>query len=210
MNTSKKALILDLDGTVTPHSTWVALNTAFGITPEQDETLFEQYRQGLLPYLEWTKQLVEIYRSNNSPLTKKQLIQLADDIELHKDAKDFVQAAKDKNYKVILVSGSVDVIVERIAERLNSDDWLSCSKVVFEEDVLIDLVSMGDEGPAKIKLIQEAGIELSEDTISVGDGGNEKELFEIIKGILIGNNQTLLPLAWKRVDSLTEAADLLL
>lgn len=58
-------------------------------------------------------------------------------------------------------------------------------------------------------IMNEAGIELTENTISIGDGGNEKELFELTKGILIGNNQTLLPLAWKQVNTLTEAVDLL-
>jgi HAD superfamily phosphoserine phosphatase-like hydrolase len=204
-----KVLILDLDGTVTPQSTWVALNTAIGVTPEQDGELFQQYVNGTLPYTDWTRKLIEIYKSNNSPLAKQQLVQLADDIELRTDAGEFVQSAKAKGYKVILVSGSVDVLVERVAERINAIGWLSCSKAVFEGDTFLDLVSMGDEGPAKIKLVRDAGIELSENTISVGDGGNEKELFELTTGILIGNNTTLLPLAWKQVNTLTEAVDIL-
>ena len=204
-----KTLILDLDGTVTTHSTWVALNTAMGVTPEQDDELFQQYVNGSLPYIDWTKKLIDIYHSNHSPLTKQELVQLADEIELRTDAKEFVQSAKEKGYKVILVSGSIDVLVERVAERINTDGWLSCSKAVFEEDAFLDLISMGDEGPAKIKLVRDAGIELSETTISVGDGGNEKELFELTTGILIGDNQTLLPLAWKQVQTLTEAVDLL-
>lgn len=204
-----KTLILDLDGTVTTHSTWVALNTAMGVTPEQDDELFQQYVSGTLPYTDWTKKLIDIYHGNHSPLTKQELVQLTDQIELRTDAKEFVQLAKDKGYKVILVSGSVDVLVERVAERINADSWLSCSKAVFEGDTFLDLVSMGDEGPAKIKLVGDAGIELSANTISVGDGGNEKELFELTNGILIGNNQTLLPLAWKQVNTLTEAVNLL-
>ncbi len=204
-----KTLILDLDGTVTAHSTWVALNTAMGVTPEQDGELFQQYVSGTLPYIDWTKKLIKIYKNNHSPLTKQELVQLADEIELRTDAKEFVQSAKEKGYKVILVSGSVDVLVERVAERINTNAWLSCSKAVFEGDTFLDLVSMGDEGPAKIKLVKEAGIELSENTISVGDGGNEKELFELTKGILIGDNQILLPLSWKQVNTLAEAVDLL-
>jgi HAD superfamily phosphoserine phosphatase-like hydrolase len=204
-----KTLILDLDGTVTTHSTWVALNTAMGVTPEQDDELFQQYVNGKLPYIDWIKKLIEIYQNNHSSLTKQQLVQLADDIELHTDAVDFVQSAKARGYRVILVSGSVDVLVERVAERISADSWLACSKAIFEGDTFLNLVSMGDEGTAKIKLVRDFGIELSENTISVGDGGNEKELFELTTGILIGNNKTLLPLAWKQVNNLTEATDVL-
>lgn len=209
MNTQIKTLILDLDGTVTQHSTWEALNTAFGITAEQDKELFEQYQAGTLQYLDWTKKIVDLYKENNSPLTKQQLVHLAESIELSPDALDFVKKAQEKGYVVVLVSGSVDVLVEAIAKRLNIDKWLACSKAVFEHEMLIDLVSMGDEGPAKIKLVSEAGIDLSENTISVGDGGNEKELFELTTGILIGDNQTLLPLAKMKVSNLTEVLDLI-
>jgi HAD superfamily phosphoserine phosphatase-like hydrolase len=209
MNTRGKTLILDLDGTVTPHSTWAILNTAFGITAEQDNELFEQYQTGTLPYFDWTKQIIDLYKKNNSPLTKQQLIQLAENIELSPDAVDFVKITKEKGYVVVLVSGSVDILVETIANRLNTDSWLACSKAVFEDNVLVDLVSMGDEGPAKIKLVNEAGINLSKNTVSVGDGGNEKELFELTTGILIGSNQTLLPLAKMRVDSLTDILKLI-
>lgn len=209
MNDGQKTLILDLDGTVTYNSTWQILNAALGITTEKDEELFEQYRQGTLSYLDWIKKLVGLYHANNYPLTKRQIVQLAEDVELRSDAISFVRLAKEKGYIVVLVSASVDVIVEHIAKRLGADNWLSCSKAIFENDILIDLISMGDEGPAKLKLVTEAGIKFSDTTISVGDGANEKELFERTKGILLGSNQTLLPLAWKRVDSLTEAAELI-
>jgi len=209
MNTQEKTLILDLDGTVTTHSTWEVFNSALGITVEQDKELFEQYRAGTLPYFDWIKKLVDLYKNNNAPLTKQQLIQLAEDIELSPDAEDFVRTAQEKGYSVALVSGSVDVLVETIANKLNIDSWLACSKAVFEDGTLIDLISMGDEGPAKIKLVSKAGIILSEDTISVGDGGNEKELFELTTGILIGDNQTLIPLAKMRASSLTEAMSLI-
>ncbi|MBP6974799.1 MAG: HAD-IB family phosphatase [Candidatus Pacebacteria bacterium] len=209
MNGGQKTLILDLDGTVTKHSTWKILNTALGITPDQDDELFQQYYQGKLSYLDWTKQLIELYRSNNSPLTREHILKLAEDVELRPDAISFVQAAKENGYFVILVSGSVDVIVEHIANKLGTDQWLSCSKAIFENDTLIDIVSMGDEGPAKLKLVTYAGIELSANIVSVGDGANEKELFERTRGILLGNSQTLLPLAWRRVDTLTEAIELI-
>lgn len=204
-----KILILDLDGTVTTHSTWVRLNTAMGISPEQDDELFQQYTDGLLSYIDWTKKLIAIYTSNRAPLTRQQLVQLADDIELRTDTEEFIQSAKVKGYKIFLVSGSVDVLVERVAKRIHADGWLSCSKAVFEGDTFIDIVAMGDEGPAKITLLNEAGITLSKNTISVGGGDNEKELFALTKGILIGNNQTLLPLAWQEVNTLTEAIDVL-
>lgn len=209
MNTKQKTIILDLDGTVTTQSTWFELNTAFGITPEQDEELFRQYHEGTLSYTDWNQQLVELYRSSSTPQTRSDLEQLADRIELRPDATAFVQTAKEKGYSVVLVSGSVDVLVERIATRLGTDAWLACSQAIFENEVLTDVVSLGDEGQAKIKLVEEVGIELTKETISIGDGSNDIELFTRTTGIMLGDNQALQAVAKQRVDSLREAISLI-
>ena len=117
------------------------------------------------------------------------MVTLAQSLELRTDAESFVETAKDKGYTVVLISGSVDTLVEVIAQRLATHSWLACTKSVFKNNTLIDLRSMGDEGPAKVALVTEAGIQFSEQTVAIGDGGNEKELFMATKGILIGNTK---------------------
>jgi hydroxymethylpyrimidine pyrophosphatase-like HAD family hydrolase len=68
------------------------------------------------------------------------------------------------------------------------------------------------ERAAKLELISnfclQNGFDLSE-TIAVGDGGNDLEIFKNTKGVLLGDNAELLPVAWKQIHNLSELVDII-
>lgn len=208
----QKLILIDLDGTLTPESTWLALNLKLGITLEKDKVLFERYLQNDLLYKDWITELIRLYKEHE-PVSREAIVSLAETIELREDALATVRAIKEKGYHTVLISGSVDVIVETIAKKLGFDEWFACSKLVFDEnDTLIDIVSNGDEGLAKAALAKKYCNEhefILENAFVVEDGGNGKWLFEIAKGILLGSNEKLKPLAWKVVNNLSEIPELI-
>lgn len=208
----KKLIFIDLDGTLTPRSTWLELNLTLGITAEEDHALFQQYLESTLNYEDWNRALVQLYKSR-SPVTKAQLLAFAETVELRPDAISTVKALQEKGYRVVVLSGSVDLIAETVAKRIGANDWRSTSKLKFDEQgILIDIIASGDEAPAKEKLA-EAYVATYEYTLSdsytIDDGGNGIELFKRMKGILLGNNKTLEPIAWKQVQPLSEIPALL-
>lgn len=208
----QKVVFLDLDGTVTPDSTWLHFNLRLGITHKEDTALFEKYLKENLEYNDWTKELFAIHKSRGS-ITKTELETFAHEIVLRPDAIDMVTALKEKEYHIVLLSGSVDLIVSTIASRLGADEWRACSQLIFGEDgTLTDIVSSGDESNAKIaiakKYLEEHSVS-PENAIAIGDGGNDQDLFRYMKGILIGTNEKLQPLAWKQVERLSEIPTLL-
>jgi phosphoserine phosphatase len=208
----QKVVFLDLDGTVTPDSTWLHFNLRLGITPEEDTALFEKYLKENLEYNDWTKELFRIHTSRGS-ITKGELETFAHEIVLRPDAIDMVSALKEKGWHIVLISGSVDLIVSIIASRLGADEWRACSQLVFVEDgTLADIVSSGDESNAKIaiakKYLSEHSISL-ENAIAIGDGGNDIDLFKHMNGILLGQNEKLKAVAWKQVEQLLEIPNLI-
>jgi HAD superfamily phosphoserine phosphatase-like hydrolase len=213
MELEKKLVCFDLDGTLTFRSTWEAFNARLGITPEDDKRLFEKYLAGEQPYESWIAALLQLYRQNDA-VTKEEIENVAQDIELRPGAIALAAAAKEKGYEVILVSGSVDTIVRVCAARLHIGEWFSTNKAVYDGDdrELVDIETMGDERDAKLLLLKEYCLKNGYDiegSIAVGNGGNEKEIFIQAKGILLGDNKELLPLAWKQVNSLSEVAQYL-
>lgn len=203
----QKVIFLDLDGTLTPQSTWEELNLLLGITGEEDHALFLQYLEGKFEYKAWIAELVRLYRERKI-VSREEITALAGTIELRPDTLSTIAALKEKGCHLVLISGSVDTIVETISKKVGTDAWLACSQAVFNEaGILTDIVSGGDEGSAKLKLAQEyaraSDLDIAKAYV-VGDGGNEKDLFEISKGILLGSNEKLQPLAWKVVGSLSE------
>jgi phosphoserine phosphatase len=208
----KKLIFIDLDGTLTPHSTWYELNMKLGIAPEEDQVLFERYLKGDLSYNAWIVELVRLHKEHD-PVQQSEIVTLAEAINLQPDAESFISELKEKGYRTVLISGSVDTIVETIATKLGFDAWLACTEAVYDtRGVFSDFVSSGDEGPAKVALARSYctsnNLDLSQ-AVVVGDGGNEIDLFKIAKGILVGNSEKLKPLAWKQVQSLSEIPALL-
>jgi HAD superfamily phosphoserine phosphatase-like hydrolase len=210
--TAQKVIFFDLDGTLTPDSTWLLLNQKLGITPEEDKALFEQYLTDTFAYNDWIKELVALYQSR-TPVTRREIIELAETTHLRPDAVATVLALREKGYRVILLSGSVDGIVGTIATALGIDEWFACSTLVFDEnDMLVGIESMGDEAPAKLAIVQSYiatnSIDI-ENCFAIDDGGNGIELFKVMKGILLGGNEKLKPLAWKQVETLSEISTIL-
>ncbi len=208
----QKVIFFDLDGTLTPDSTWFLLNQKLGLTAEEDKKLFEQYLQNNLQYNDWTKEIFRLHKSRSS-ITKGEIISLVQTIELREDAEQTINALKEKGYKLVIISGSVDLIVSEMAKRVGIDEWLACSQLAFDEhDVLSDIISTGDEADSKLGLALNylSHKELSaEDAIAIGDGGNEWELFKVMKGVLLGGNEKLKPLAWKQIGTLSEVIDII-
>ncbi len=208
----KKLICFDLDGTLTPFSTWEAFNASLGITPEQDQALFTKYKEENLTYHAWMIELMRLYKENGV-VTKADIEKAADDVALRPDAEAAVAAAKEKGYHVIILSGAVDIMAKNLAARVGIGEWFAVNKAVFNENnELIDIETGGDERDAKLLLLKEFCLkndyELS-GVIEVADGGNDTELFKVLKGIQLGENKELAPLAWKQINSLSELSDLL-
>ncbi len=208
----KPLICFDLDGTLTPFSTWEAFNARLGISPEDDFRLFSLYKEGNLDYKAWMMELVRLYKEN-SAVTKSDIEATADDMALRSDAQAAVDAAKAKGYHVIIISGGIDVMVRALAARLGIGEWFASNKAVFNENnELVDIEDSGHEREAKLLMLKEFCLKndyaLSE-VITVADGGNDTEVFKITKGVLLGNNKELLPLAWKQIQNLSELEALL-
>lgn len=209
---TKKLLCFDLDGTLTPFSTWEAFNARLGISPEDDHRLFNLYKEGDLDYQGWIVELMRLYKEN-SAVSKEDIEAAADDIAARPDAQQAIDDAKAKGYHVIINSGGMDVMVRSIAARLGIGEWFAANKAVFNDNnELVDIEQCDGEREAKLLLLKEFCLkndyELSE-VIAVADGGNDTEIFKVTKGVLLGHNKELEPLAWKQIDTLADLAHII-
>jgi HAD superfamily phosphoserine phosphatase-like hydrolase len=208
----KPLICFDLDGTLTPFSTWEAFNARLGITPEDDYKLFSLYKEGNLDYKAWMVELMKLYKENGA-VTKQDIEDTANDITLRPEAEAAIAAAKEKGYHVIMLSGAVDAMAKPLAAKAGIGEWFAVNKAVFNENnELVDIEDSGHERDAKLLLLTEYclknGYELA-DVITVADGGNDTELFKVTKGVLLGDNKELQPLAWKQIGNLSELGDIL-
>jgi HAD superfamily phosphoserine phosphatase-like hydrolase len=127
----QKLICFDLDGTLTPHSTWLAFNTRLSISPEDDKRLFSEFLDGKITYVEWLNALMEIYKKNGL-LKKADLIETAEALEISPGAQEAIAAARAKGYRIVIISGAVDIMASSFAKRLGVEDSLTINKALFD------------------------------------------------------------------------------
>ena len=209
----QKVIFFDLDGTLTPDSTWFFLNQRLGITAEEDHALFQDYLENKTDYRGWMAALVSMYKSKTL-VTKDGLITFAQGIELRPESQSAINDAKSKGYTVAIISGALDIVVSTIAEKLGIDTWFAKTTAVFNESgEFVDMETTTEgERDGKLHLVEAYcvanGIDIKE-VICVEDGGNGLELFKHAKGILLGGNAELKPFAWKQVENLSEIVSII-
>lgn len=207
----KKLIFFDLDGTLIKESTWHLFNPYFGMTEEEDQVLFDWYKRGLLTYSEWDDMIVKILRDKNE-CTKEKVEAFAETILPRPETQELINTCKEAGYTTIILSGTMKQIAESFRTRLGIDLSYTCSEIVFRDDgTFEDIANDKDEAPAKLRIFErvcaEHGVEPTE-TIMVGDGGNDLEIFKKTKkAIQIGNYESLKEFAWKHIESLSEIKD---
>jgi phosphoserine phosphatase len=207
-----KLVCFDLNKTLVNENTWYELNLAMGVTPEQDESFFNEYRAGRLSYEDWQKELLKIYLEN--PNANRDFINKVVSQYSFKDgAREIVAYLKSKGYQLALISGSMNILVDLVAKDLDIHLAEATDIILFDdEDRLRDFIVLGDDKIAKLNLLesfcQKLGIELTE-CVCVGDGDNDVELFRKTgKGITF-TNSPIAKEAWKVIDNLADLKTIL-
>jgi len=209
----KKLIFFDLDGTLIKESSWHLFNPYFGMTEVEDQVMFDWYKRGLITYSQWDEMIVKILRDKNL-CTKDKVAEFVETILPRPETQDLINACKEAGYTTIIVSGTMKQIAESFRARLGIDLSYTCSEIVFRDDgTFEDIANDKDEAPAKLRIFErvcaEHGVDPNE-TIMVGDGGNDLEIFKRTKkAIQIGNYEPLKEFAWKHVENLSEIKQLL-
>lgn len=209
----KKLIFFDLDGTLIPGNSWYEFNLYFGMSETEDKVLLDWYTRGLITYDEWDNLIVKILGEKNQ-ITKDKVSEFVQTIEPRTDAKDVITKCKELGYTTIILSGTMEQIAESVRERLGADHSYTTSTIVFHEDgTFKDIANDKDEAPAKLRIFErictEHGV-TPEDTICIGDSGNDIAMFQKSKkAVLIGNYEKLKPFAWNQITELSEIIPLL-
>lgn len=206
-----KLICFDLDGTLTKENSWHALNTTLGMTAERDEELLSSYGAGKITYEQWQDAIVASYVRTNT--SHEDLVTEAfKNPELLPGARRIIDELKERGSVVVLISGSFDYYVHRVANTLGIDDYRACSALIYDDKGYVTTVAhSGDEHEAKLTYLKELaekyGVPLTE-CICVGDGPNDLDMFNATgKGITF-TGSPIENDAWRVVDSLEGVLDI--
>ena len=133
------------------------------------------------------------------------IIKILSKFTYNKGAREIVEYLKDKGYKLVLISGSIDLLVDMVAKDLGMDYSKANNTFIFDDmGKLTGVHSFGDDIHAKSEHLESfcdlLNIDMKE-CACVADGENDIEMFRktghgiTFKGSIIENE------SWEIIDS---------
>ena len=199
-----KLICFDLDETLIMESSWKKLHVALGISEEEDRRMYKEYKEGLISYSEWNNRVLQHYLKHKDA-TRAGITSALSKYEYRKGAREIIEYLRDKGYEIVLISGSIDILVNIIAKDLGIKWAKAANTFVFdEEDRLIAIHDNGDDVDAKVMYLESfcemLGVKITE-CAAIGDGPNDLKLFKETGHGVTFTGTRIEKEAWKTIDS---------
>lgn len=200
-----KLICFDLDETLITHNSWKELNFALGIPKEEDKRLYDEFMAGKMTYSEWNAILVEKYIQHKDA-SRIGITKILSRYTYANGAREAVEYLKNKNYILVLISGSTDILVEMVAKDLGIEYYKANNKLIFDENDNLQAIHTGDNDlKAKKEHLESITRMLDVDIkecACVADGANDIEMFRATEHGVTFRGMKIEKDAWKVIETL--------
>ena len=207
-----KAVIFDIDGTLAPEVSWLALTRDLGASVEEHMHIYDSLKNGEVDYVAAKSRLVDLWRATGNA-NKTFFSQIFNALPLNPVAQKVVRAAQARRV-ICLITGSMDLYAQIVARKLSVAQWYANTVLHWDGDGnLVDLDYELDQAAKKLAQFEEfcqANDLKAGDCLVVGDGENDERLFAASgHGVLVGGELETQTQAWKRADRLADLEQIL-
>lgn len=210
MNKKLKAVVFDIDGTLTNSISWLDMTRGLGASTDEHLSIFEDYIDGRISYPESKRLLLGLWAKtgNNS---RQFILDMYGAWQFKHNAKTVIETIKGRGLRVCLITGSMDIFAESVSRYLGVEHYYANTDTTFDENgYLVDYSYVKDQGAKKLLQFQDfcASQSLeSTDVMAVGNGKNDVKLFVATgRGVLVADsgNKDLVEKARWVIDDLAE------
>src|SRR5665213_2004360 len=175
-----KAVIFDIDGTLTPQNSWTAFTRDIGGSVEDHLEIYHSHLNGKIGLDESKRQLLAIWQATGRA-ERSYIEQSFESWPVREEAYTLIKWLQHSGFVVCLITGSVGLYAKHMAEKLNVDDYYANAELYFDEKgMLADFHYTADQAEVKLTQFSEF-CRLKrlqpEECVAVGDGNNDIELF---------------------------------
>ena len=109
-------ICFDVDGTLVVHPegriVWEILNTRFTGTDTANVARFHDYRAGAITYADWVA--LDVGDWLRAGATRAQILEAIGELELIGGARETLRELKRRGYKLAVVSGTIDIVLDTL------------------------------------------------------------------------------------------------
>lgn len=175
---SRYIFLFDLDSTITKQEILPTIAREVGVY-EQMSKLTESSMRGEIPFKQSFLQRVELLKQ----VPVSQVQDIVAHIDLNERLVDFIKEYKNRSY---IVTGNLDVWIDRLIEKLGMEKNVFCSKALLEGDYVQDVFNIVDKDAVIRQMLLPY--------VAVGDGNNDAEMIEAAEvGIGYGGVRPVAP-----------------
>lgn len=189
---SKKVAFFDLDGTLVKKDTYSLFIKCLQDNKLCDEQFIQKDKELLKQFVNGTLNMEEFFRFALLPLinlNKAQIKEITDNyIEnylrpyVYEDALKLVNSYKSKGYYTIIVSATIDVIVQPIASKIFNVDHSISTEAIYNNNIIIGevdpMICHQENKAIKLKKYCKENFLTLEGSHGYGDTINDKELLQ--------------------------------
>ena len=175
---SRYIFLFDMDSTVTRQEILPTISKKLGMF-ERMSSLTESTMRGEIPFKQSFLQRVELLKD----IPVDEVSRLIEKIELNERLVDFLQRNHNRCY---IVTGNVDVWLDRRVKKIGMESNVFCSKALVQENYIQDVFSIVDKNAVISQMVLPF--------VAVGDGNNDAEMIEAAEiGIGYGGVREIAP-----------------
>jgi phosphoserine phosphatase len=214
MESQIKLVCFDLDKTLIKQTSWYELNMALGITHEEDQQMLDDYEAGKFSYEEWMKKIYDLYKLRGKANLKNVTDAISRSYTFKDGAKEIISYLKERGYKVVLISGSIDILIDMVAKDLDLDMAEATHELIFDEnDQLQEIRLLAADNVAKLHHLEsfcrKLGLDLNQ-CACIGDGDNDLDMFRKTGRGITFKGSKIEKEAWKVIESLSDLKSILI
>lgn len=181
-DTYSKVAVCDLEGTLTESDlVWMALHETYDVPFDESKALYERFIAGEFSQEAYRERIVDLWHERDEPPTRERMeAVMADHIEIHPDADDFIATLQEENYYTVIASGAPDTYSGLAVDELGLDGTgtdVSTIQAVYtstetEENVL-ERFDWTQYKSSKETLIEQIREQHVNKIVAVGNAGND-------------------------------------
>jgi phosphoserine phosphatase len=135
MNRPFKLICFDIDGTLVQHPSgrtiWEVLNLRYGGTIERNRDRYEMFKRDEISYPQWVELDVGDWIEGGA--TRAQILETTREFTLTPDTEETVYELKRRGFKLGVISGTLDVLLDSVFPSHPFDD-VHTNRLVFGDD----------------------------------------------------------------------------
>lgn len=211
-----KAIVFDIDGTLTPDISWLAMTRDLGASVDKHQEIFKAFKESKISYEASREQLIKLWQDTGNA-TYPKIKNIFENWSIFPEAKELISFLHDKELYVAFITGSMNLYAEVVAQKFSVLDYYANGNLIFDNnEKLVDFHFPHNESIKKLEYLFEFCEKRSlkpNNIITIGDSENDVGLFsETKRGIMVGieKPKALEKVAWKQADNLLKVKELLL